>query len=604
MANYNLTQTGAQVQALLDTVAAGYIYMGVADLTTTPDTTNPNVCYLLKAVGTYTNFGNVTHSSGIGIALWNGTVWSYQNVPSSAVVATDATPTEGSTSPVQSGGTYNAIMNGIGSQVFAYSVFDKTTSTVTGQSIGLSQVGDYIETKAKVTTASGNILWDTTASYNYPRIGYGSGATTLYIRVSSSSTGLISYTNAAVKRGEVQIIKVALTSIEDGTYTYTAYLDGNSVGTCTRNAAVTYDKIGKETTMDLYYIENKSAGVVTRYEEFAKLTGATDVTDQYTSSESIGLIGLNEAVEELQANVARMSPSNIYYKFIKNSSKWATYSNFYVYQRLGGNVYLCTLIGYWYNPNNNAVPQWYWRMQNTNIVTLEDGEETIILENVLTPGENEFVLEWREDGYNYDSGAGATGGYHYGETIDDTGCYVNFIADGNIIDLSEDIPLTPCNEFYYKEVSSIYQHHDDTIACYHYKETHLKDGGYETFNSVKMTQAIDWFAYFGIVCVNRNISAYAMPEGVNTATDMGTGTPTQAEQFKSHNHLIHYEGNGFGCDVESRIIYGDDDSAVWCVVYNSTSYNKYYRGTTEITGSTLNKAAAVTKVKFYPIHSS
>lgn len=82
MANYNLTQTGAEVQAILNRVAAGYIYMGTADLTTTPDTTNPNVCYLLKAVGTYTNFGNIQHASGIGIALWNGTAWSYQNVPS------------------------------------------------------------------------------------------------------------------------------------------------------------------------------------------------------------------------------------------------------------------------------------------------------------------------------------------------------------------------------------------------------------------------------------------------------------------------------------------------------------------------------------------
>lgn len=106
MANYNLTQTGAEVQVILDRVAAGYIYMGTADLTTTPDTTNPNVCYLLTAVGTYTNFGNITHSSGITIALWNGSAWSYQNVPSSAVVYADATPMEGSVNPVQSGGVW------------------------------------------------------------------------------------------------------------------------------------------------------------------------------------------------------------------------------------------------------------------------------------------------------------------------------------------------------------------------------------------------------------------------------------------------------------------------------------------------------------------
>ena len=89
--------------------------------------------------------------------------------------------------------------------------------------------------------------------------------------------------------------------------------------------------------------------------------------------------------------------------------------------------------------------------------------------------------------------------------------------------------------------------------------------------------AIPFFAYFGIVCVNREVSEYAMPEKVNALTLMGSGTPTIVEQFKSNNHKIIYQGNGLQTEVTSKIDYGDDDNANELVVYNSTQYNKYHK---------------------------
>lgn len=108
MATYNFTQTGAEIQAILDRVEAntGATYMGVATPSTdTSGITTQKVFYLAGQAGTYTNMGGSTHSSGIGIFVYNGTAWSYQNVP----YITDATPTENSTNPVQSGGVYNKI---------------------------------------------------------------------------------------------------------------------------------------------------------------------------------------------------------------------------------------------------------------------------------------------------------------------------------------------------------------------------------------------------------------------------------------------------------------------------------------------------------------
>ena len=106
MANYNLTQTGAQVQVLLDTVAAGYVFMGTATPTTTPDTTNPNVCYLATTAGTYTNFSSLTLATGyIAILCWDGTNWTKHE--SAINVVTDATPVQYSTEPIQSNALWN-----------------------------------------------------------------------------------------------------------------------------------------------------------------------------------------------------------------------------------------------------------------------------------------------------------------------------------------------------------------------------------------------------------------------------------------------------------------------------------------------------------------
>lgn len=92
--NGNQEITGQVLQTALvemvNELGSGYTYKGVATLSTTPDVTTPNIFYLLGAVGTYTNIGSIQHTSGIGIALWNGSAWSYQNVPSSAIIDIDA----------------------------------------------------------------------------------------------------------------------------------------------------------------------------------------------------------------------------------------------------------------------------------------------------------------------------------------------------------------------------------------------------------------------------------------------------------------------------------------------------------------------------------
>ena len=293
--------------------------------------------------------------------------------------------------------------------------------------------------------------------------------------------------------------------------------------------------------------------------------------------------------------VERAEGADMYFVFRKVSVLYNCESDFYVYQRLKGNIYSKIAIAFYISTGDK--PNGYWRVERTNLVSLDEyGEETLIESQAIVAGENEFVLQWLAgSGYNYDGGY--TGGFHYGETIKNVaGAWVEFVADGNIIDTSADIPLTPCKTFYYREYSPIYQHNDGTIAAWHLKETKFNDGGYEVMNDVKFIQALDYFAYPGIVCVSRYLSEYAMPENVATITDMGDGEPTQTEQFKSNGHRIHYEGNGYATDVFSEFRAGADDSLCQRVVYNSTAYNKYYRRNPDTPGSIDNRLVAFTKV--------
>lgn len=459
--------------------------------------------------------------------------------------------------------------------------------------LSLSSVGDSVEVKVKATN-DGYILYDSTAGYNNPRVCFPS-SNTLQIRLSQSDN--FTFQDASVVRGTTQTVKVVLTDITSGVYTFTMYLDGVNIGTATTSAAVAFDRIGNNVTMDLYYVKYTTGGNTTKYTAFSEMTGASGtITDNYTTASFDDVVTLTAKVSALEGKVAEMNGEDMYFRYHQTSSFWYCQHDFCIYQRLKGNTYLMTVIAYFY-PTTGTLPKGYWRMERSRIVTLSDGEETIVQDTILTAGENEFVLQWTA-GAGYNGDGGFTGGYHQGETIDNVpGAWVEFIIDGNRISPSADIPLTPCKSFAYREYAPIYQMNDESIAAWHLKETTLKDGGYETINDVRFIQALDYFAYPGIVCVGRYISEYAMPEGVATITDMGDGTPLQSEQFKSNGHRIHYEGNGYICDVDSEVLFGADDSLCERVVYNSTAYNKFYRRNPTTPGSTSNRLKGRTKVK-------
>lgn len=493
--------------------------------------------------------------------------------------------------------------DGFSINTYDHSEFTAATPNLTlSPTIAFSNVGDYVEIKVKAKN-NGSILRRDTA-YNQPRIAY-TAQNTLHIRLTSADTPY-SFQDDSVDWNAVQTIKLLLKTITPNggntDWEFDYFLDGvklTSHTLTTQGGAAYYNQLGYNSTMDLYYVKGISGGVSFEYTQFAQIAGITGVTDVSTSASYDGLVNINNRVDALEIAKAKLDKAvfgeDMYFVFRKVSALYNCESDFYVYQRLKGNIYSKIAIAFYISTGDK--PNGYWRVERTNLVSIDEyGEETLIQSQAIVAGENEFVLKWLAGSdYNYDGGY--TGGFHYGETIKNvTGAWVEFVADGHILDTSADIPLTPCKSFLYREYSPIYQKNAGTIAAWHLKETKFNDGGYEVVNDVKFVQALDYFAYPGIVCVSRYLSEYAMPEGVATITDMGDGSTTISEQFKSDGHRIHYEGNGYATDVYSEFQAGADDSLCWRVVYNSSEYNKYYRRNPDTEGSTNNRLVAYTKV--------
>ena len=82
--------TGQTMQNVLvrivEDLASCVTYGGVIFTSTVPDTDKPHTFYLLGEVGTYSNLGGIEHNGGIGIAIWDGENFDYENLPANAIV--------------------------------------------------------------------------------------------------------------------------------------------------------------------------------------------------------------------------------------------------------------------------------------------------------------------------------------------------------------------------------------------------------------------------------------------------------------------------------------------------------------------------------------
>jgi hypothetical protein len=67
------------LKAIVNSLGAGYQFMGVATPSTNPGTPDQNVFYIAGQAGTYTNFNSTVLPNGLSILKWNGS-WSCETV--------------------------------------------------------------------------------------------------------------------------------------------------------------------------------------------------------------------------------------------------------------------------------------------------------------------------------------------------------------------------------------------------------------------------------------------------------------------------------------------------------------------------------------------
>lgn len=222
-------------------------------------------------------------------------------------------------------------------------------------------------------------------------------------------------------------------------------------------------------------------------------------------------------------------------------------------------------------------------------------EMSVMLDKILTDGENESVFKDYGENLNaqgkthidtYDF----TGGYHGDERKDlEDGCGVEFLIDGKVLDsavLESSFGWTDCSSFSYVQKSTMHKtalkvdgapvESDHHIVALHTKTTSFSDGGYRTVNRLEMKDAIDFYWYFGICCISRNVAERGCSEDMKTVV-MDAGGGNKLEAVGKRDYHAWSDANSIEAYVTSRLIEGGDDSAAKMHVWDNKNYAKYYR---------------------------
>lgn len=217
------------------------------------------------------------------------------------------------------------------------------------------------------------------------------------------------------------------------------------------------------------------------------------------------------------------------------------------------------------------------------------------LDKILTNGENESVFkDYGENlavqGQTHIDTYDFTGGYHGDERIDlGDGFGISFyVGDRELTaeELSEPFDWKVCDGFRYVQKSSMHktalkvsgqpQLSDHHIVALHFKETVFENGGYHTVNRLTMKDAIDFYWYFGICCVGRNVAEKGCNEDMKTVSfDAAGGNKLEAIGKKEYH--AWYDAHSIEVNVSSKLTEGGDDSLAKMHIWDNQNYAKYYR---------------------------
>jgi len=211
---------------------------------------------------------------------------------------------------------------------------------------------------------------------------------------------------------------------------------------------------------------------------------------------------------------------------------------------------------------------------------------------LLTSLDNESV-------YGIVGGSSSTGGVHGNEIFTEA----HFFVDGvEITDLTTNIPLTECADFYYTQISNTFTVDDIThsIETIHHKINKFKDNGFSTFNRFiwQKTVNVFWW-YHALVCISKGLATQGHNEFLDTATMIGDSL-RKLEKIGAREFYSNNQTNGLSAFVTSKMIKPIGDESVVFFVNDRVIDSKYYRKLETPPNPILNDVwESLTEVEFY-----
>ena len=223
------------------------------------------------------------------------------------------------------------------------------------------------------------------------------------------------------------------------------------------------------------------------------------------------------------------------------------------------------------------------------------GEMTNILDKIITNGENESVF--KDYGENYNTSGQThtdtydfTGGFHGDERIDlDKDCGVTFFIGNDPVGeemMKKSFGWTKCDKFSYTQISTMHKtalkkdgqpvESDHHIVARHLKTTTFGKGGYKTENTLEMKDEIDFYWYFGICCIGRNVAEMGYNEDMKPVHFDASGV-NRLEGIGKREYCAWSDTNSIEVHVKSSLTHGGDDKVSKMHIWDNQNYAKYYR---------------------------
>ncbi|MFK7749112.1 MAG: BACON domain-containing protein [Kordia sp.] len=234
---------------------------------------------------------------------------------------------------------------------------------------------------------------------------------------------------------------------------------------------------------------------------------------------------------------------------------------------------------------SDAKPDYYWGFTIRHEQNLSDevysdqyrissceefmynGYEMIPTETtILHIGESEFA-------YKKDDASYFTGGFHGNETLEE----INFFIDNDLItNLSSEFTMRPCEEFSYLQKSIMHKNDiSHTEEATHIKRTTIKDGGYNTKNTLIGIETVSMnICYGSIVSVSIDVGEKGYTDNFNESITFNQNGNRKMEEV---NDIMFLWSNDSQLSTKIKSVFSIHNNSSKQYIWDTQYYSKYYR---------------------------